>query len=79
MKDIYRTLAEKNGTLEAEYAALVNRKIRARYSLSEELALHRKREKDPVAFAAFDAYAERCKEEARLALGLDRTGRGDGI
>ncbi len=60
-----RTLAKLNGTLEEEYGALVTRKLRTRYSLSDELALQRKRERDPEGFAAYDAFAEACKEEAR--------------
>ena len=63
-----RTLSNLNGTLEDEYAACVNRKIRARYSLSAELAVLRKREKDPDAFAAYDAFAEKCKREARYEI-----------
>ena len=60
-----RTLSISNGTLDEEYGAVVNRKIRERYSLSEELALLRQREKDPKAFAAYDTFAEECKVAAR--------------
>ena len=63
-----RTLSTLNGTLDAEYGACVNRKIRAKYPLSEELALLRQREKDPEAFAAYDAFAEACKKEARQEI-----------
>ena len=60
-----RTLSISNGTLNEEYSAAVNRKIRERYSLSEELALLRQREKDPKAFAGYDTFAEECKVAAR--------------
>ena len=60
-----RTLSISNGTLNEEYGAAVNRKIRERYSLSEELALLRQREKDPKAFAVYDTFAEECKVAAR--------------
>ena len=60
-----RKLAKLNGTAEKEYGALVTRKLRTRYSLSEELATLRKRERDPDAFAAYNAFAEECKREAR--------------
>ncbi len=60
-----RKLAKLNGTAEKEYGALVTRKLRTRYSLSEELAALRKRESDPDAFAAYNAFAEECKREAR--------------
>ena len=60
-----RKLAKLNGIAEKEYGALVTRKLRTRYSLSEELATLRKRESDPDAFAAYNAFAEECKREAR--------------
>lgn len=63
-----RKLAQLNGTLEKEYGASVSRKIRARYSLSEELAVQRKRDRDPESFAAYDAFAEACKREARAEI-----------
>ena len=68
MTTIERILAERNGTLEEEYGACVTRKLRARYSLSEELAIQRKREKEPEGFAAYDAFAEQCKKEARAEI-----------
>ena len=63
-----RILSKLNGTLKEEYGAAVNRKIRARYSLSAELAILRQKEKDPEAFAAYDSFAELCKEEARVEI-----------
>lgn len=68
MTETERLLARLNGTLDEEYGALVTRKIRARYSLSDELAVQRKREKDPEGFAAYDAYVEACKAEAKKAI-----------
>lgn len=68
MTNTQRTLTEKNGRLREEYEALVNRKIRHRYTLSEELALHRKRDVDPEAFAAMNEYIEACKKEARTEI-----------
>lgn len=65
MTTIERILAERNGTLEEEYGACVTRKIRARYSLSEELALGRQKERKPEEWAQFDAYCEQCKAEAK--------------
>lgn len=63
-----RKLCHLNGTEEEEYGALVTRKIRTRYSLSEELATLRKRERDPIAFATYDEFAEACKKEARAEI-----------
>ena len=68
MTNTERKLCRLNGTLEEEYGALVTRKIRARYSLSEELATLRKRESDPVAFAVYNDFAETCKREARAEV-----------
>ncbi|MBE6655972.1 MAG: hypothetical protein E7609_03745 [Ruminococcaceae bacterium] len=68
MTNTERTLAKLNGTLEKEYGALVTRKLRTRYSLSDELAAQRKRESDPEGFAAYDAFAEACKREARKEI-----------
>ena len=61
-------LSKLNGTREKEYGALVTRKLRAKYSLSDELAVLRKKEKDPSAFKAYDSFAEECKREARLEI-----------
>ena len=60
-----RLLAKLNGTLDEEYSALVSRKIRARYSLSDELALSRQRDAKPEEWEAYNAYCEECKAEAK--------------
>ena len=62
-------LAQKNGVTEALYADRVNSLLRARYSLSEELSLLRRRDECPEAFASYSAYAEECKRIARAELG----------
>lgn len=51
-----------------EYETKVNELIRRRYSVSQELAILRQREAKPDEFAAYDAYAEACKAEAREIL-----------
>ena len=60
-----RLLSKLNGTSEEEYSALVTRKLRTRYSLSEELATLRKRDTHPEEFLAYNAFAEECKALAR--------------
>ena len=60
-----RLLAQLNGTLDKEYSALVSRKIRARYSLSDELALSRQRDAKPEEWEAYNAYCEKCKADAK--------------
>ncbi len=61
-------LMKKNQALDAYYADRVNEKIRARYSLSEELSLLRRREEAGDAFACYTAFAERAKAEARAEI-----------
>lgn len=57
------------GTTAKVYGKLVTDKIRARYSLSEELAILRQRDEKPEEFAAYNAYAEQCKAEAKAEMG----------
>lgn len=68
MKLFEKLLACKNGTMEREYAACVNRKIRTRYTVADELSLLRRRDEAPEAFAAYHEFAEACKAEARAEL-----------
>lgn len=53
---------------EAAYEAEVERLIRRRYSVSAELAILRQRDTKPQEFAAYNAYAEECKTQARAAV-----------
>lgn len=66
-----RNLAEANGTKSAGYADLVNKKVRKKYSLSDELAAMRKRDTKPEEFAEYNAYVEGCKAEVRAELGME--------
>lgn len=52
------------------YAAEVERRIRLRYTIGEELALLRQRDEKPEEFAAYNAYAEECKRIAREKFGM---------
>ena len=63
-----RKLAKLNGTLEKEYGALVTRKIRTQYSISDELATLRKKDRDPEGFALYDSFVEKCKNEAHKTV-----------
>ncbi len=60
---------QKNRLTNEVYRALVSRKIAERYSLPDELALLRQRDEKPEEFAAYHAYAEACKSEARREMG----------
>ena len=63
-------LARINGNAESIYHELVEEKIRMRYTLGEELAIVRQRDRKPQEFAEYDAYCEKCKIEAKEELGL---------
>lgn len=74
----FRRLAHKleevePGTLRKHYEMLVNEKIRARYSQSAENAILRKAiaGMDMEEFNAFNAFAEQCKAEARIEIGIN--------
>lgn len=51
-----------------DYGETVNGLIRRKYTLSEELAILRQRDTKAEEFKAYNAYAESCKEEARLLI-----------
>lgn len=68
MNDIEKKLSEKNGVSSEVYGQTVDSLIRKRYSLSEELAILRKRDKNPEEFVEFFAYAEECKAKAKNIL-----------
>lgn len=51
-----------------DYETLVNRYIRERYSVSDELAILRQREDKPDEFTAYYDYAESCKAKAKLEI-----------
>jgi hypothetical protein len=52
------------------FGDLVDAMIRARYTLSDELALHRQRDSKPEEFAEYNQFAEACKAEAKQMLGI---------
>lgn len=63
-------LAKLNGTQKRLYPELVGELVRKRYSVNAELAILRQRDEKPEEFAAYNAYAEECKKEAREILGM---------
>ena len=68
MNAYFKKIAEKNGTLSKHYGDLVNEKIRRKYSTSEELAMLRQRDEKPDEYAAYNAYVEECKAEAKAEI-----------
>lgn len=55
---------------EALYEAEIVKKIRAKYTVDQEFAIHRKRDSKPEEFAKYDAYVEACKAEVKAELGI---------
>lgn len=78
VEDLYQKLLEmlpKQEPQEAEqptisYDELVDSKIRARYTVSQEFAILRQRDTKPDEFAEYNAYCEQCKAEAKAELGI---------
>ena len=77
--DMYEELAQRPAYSKTEYEALVATLVRERYSESEEFALQRKALNlmlDPdtihtdiaAEFAAYNAYVEQCKTQAKQTL-----------
>lgn len=58
----------ETSTVPMDYGETVNGLIRRKYTLSEELAILRQRDTKAEEFEAYNAYAEFCKEEARLLI-----------
>ncbi len=65
MTEKEKRLSRANGVLEKEYERLVVKKIRLKYTLSEELSLHRQKERKPEKYAAMCAYIDACIAEAK--------------
>ena len=67
------TLAKKNKEVSAKswetlYEKLIEKKIRARYSVNAELAILRQRDTKPEEFAQYNAFVEQCKAEVKAEL-----------
>ena len=54
-----------------EYEDEVNRLIRLKYSLSDELAILRQRDTKPDEFKAYNDYVEECKAKAKELKQMD--------
>ena len=60
--------AEAPKTYEAIYGAEIEKRIRKRYSLSQELAILRQRDTKPEEFEEYNAFVEQCKAEVKNIL-----------
>lgn len=52
------------------YPEIVESLIRERYTISQELAIHRQRDTKPSEFAEYNSYCENCKALAKEMLGI---------
>ena len=60
-----KKLSRANGTLKEEYEKVISEKIRKRYSISDELSLHRQKETKNEEYKEMCAYIEACIVEAK--------------
>jgi len=56
---------------EAAYKAAVERLIRERYTVADELGILRQRDAKPQEFAEYNAFAEQCKAQARAEIAAE--------
>ena len=68
-------LARKNREVnpkswEKLYENMIIRKIRAKYTVNQELAILRQRDTKPDEFEVYNAYVEQCKSEVKKELGV---------
>lgn len=61
-------LAKMNGTYDRIYGDAVNEKVRAKYTLSDELAVLRKKDDEPEEYAAYYAFVEECKQAVKAEM-----------
>lgn len=59
---------------EAAYKAAVERLIRERYSVADELGILRQRDTKPEEYAEYYAFAEQCKAQARAEIAAEADG-----
>ena len=55
---------------ELQYPTLVEKFIREKYSISDELAIQRQRDTKPEDFAEYNTFCEECKAKAKKELNL---------
>lgn len=60
-----RITAEKEAVKNLEYKTTIDRLIRQRYSVSDEIAILRQRDNKPEEYAEYNAYCEECKSQAK--------------
>ena len=61
-------MANKLGTLNQERADEINRRIRLKYTMSDELAILRQRDIKPLEFEEYNQYVERVKSDVKREI-----------
>lgn len=61
-------LAKRNGTLDKLYHDEVERRVEARYTLRQEIAIQRKRETNPEEFEAYNVFVEGVKKDIKAEI-----------
>ncbi len=69
--DDFKELDESGAKDALHYGVFVDRRVRERYSIADELAIQRQRDTKPEAFDEYFAYCEECKRKAYYELGLN--------
>ena len=65
MTELEIKLAKLNGIEKLVMAEEIDRRIRKKYTISDEFAILRQRDDKPEEFAEYNAYAEKCKAEVK--------------
>ena len=55
------------------YEHLVEVKVKERYTLRQEIAIIRQRDRKPEEFAVYDAYVEQCKKDLKQQIGMEES------
>lgn len=63
--NVFKNLAELNGVAKKIDSQKIVRLIRERYSVDDELAIHRQRDDHPEEWAEMNAYIEECKRKVK--------------
>lgn len=63
-----RITAEKEMVKNLEYKTIIDKLIRQRYSVSDEIGILRQRDSKPEEYAVYNAYCEQCKAQAKSEL-----------
>ena len=68
MTDKMKKLAELNGVKDKLYGQEVNKRIRKRYTVWDEISLIRQKDEKPDEFAAYNAFVEECKAQTKAEM-----------